>query len=123
MLYFLLLTSTDHPDEAGLGPHDVTAFHVSYQHWGPAREDRPVILFQFDAPNVRAPVARPGYMKFRGMIVLNHQNNPVLDWPIPVTLSSKTSGANMEAWKRTLGLGQEDSKFAQPIPIEEANDR
>ncbi len=51
-------------------------------------------------------------MKFQGMVVLNHQNNPVLNWAIPATLSSKTPGWKMEAWKRTWGLTQEDSKYA-----------
>jgi len=46
------------------------------------------------------------------MVVLNHQNNPVLNWAIPATLSSKTPGWKMEAWKRTWGLTQEDSKYA-----------
>ena len=103
------------PDEEGHGPHDITAFHLTYQNWGPARADRPAILFQLDPPKQNHRIARPGLMRFQGMVVLNHQNNPIIDWQIPLTLSSKTSGAKMEAWKRTYGLTQEDSKSMSSI--------
>lgn len=110
-----------HPDLAGSGPNDITAFHMDYQNWGTERDDRPKILYRFDPPTNRQRRVRPGPMMYRGKIVLNHQNNPVLDWNIPVTLSSKTSGSHMEAWKRTFGLSQEDSKSTFSEYMNKAN--
>lgn len=92
----------------------MTSFHIDYRTWGPKREDRPSILYEFDPPEKPAKRARPGFMMHDGMVVLNHQNNPVLNWNIPTTLSSITPGALMEAWRRKFGLEQEDSKLAPP---------
>ncbi|KAL6713170.1 hypothetical protein ACLMJK_009291 [Lecanora helva] len=103
--------SYEHPDPRGAGPHDVTAFHPEYRIWGSVFDDRPQILFRFDPPSENVRLRKPDPMMHEGMIVLNHQNNPVLNWNIPVTLSSKTSGSLMEAWKRMFpGLGQEDMR-------------
>lgn len=101
------------PMAPGSGPHDEISFHIDYQGWGIEREHRPEILFQFDPPKPPPPVQKPGPMKFDGMIVLNHQNNPVLDWNIPKTLSSVTPGCFLEAWKRKFGgMSHQDREFA-----------
>jgi hypothetical protein len=96
-----------YPVNAGNGPYDEISFHTDYQNWGTERKKWPKILFEFDPP-IHRRLSKPGIMMFDGMIVLNHQNNPVLDWDIPATLSSTTPGCFLEAWKRNFGMSHQD---------------
>lgn len=60
-------------------------------------------------------------MMFNGMVVLNHQNNPVLDFEIPSTLSSTTPGCFIEAWKRIFPMSHQDSKLLLPLVLSDAD--
>lgn len=100
--------------DAGRGPYDETAFHPDYSKWGSERAHWPNILFAFDPPKGHQPAKKPGHMIYDGEIVLNHQNNPVLDWDIPATLSSATPGCFLEAWKREfIGMSHQDCRYLQ----------
>lgn len=84
---------------------DQTSYHPDQRTWGPERQDRPDILFQYekrDKPEKQRNAQRnPGFLRHRGRIVLAPDpvpHRPILDYPeIPFTLSSKTEGWLLEA--------------------------
>ena len=107
-----------HKPTRGLGPHDETSFEPSQKRWGPERDDRPDILFEFDPPNSATKAKRsstkPGWMMFEGKIVLDHHDMPIVDWPgLNATLSASVEPFRLEALFRTFtkrykGFKQED---------------
>ena len=92
----------DFPDPKGLGQHDETSYEPSQKAWGPDRANRPALLTRFDPPNTsrkdRRLSQRPDWLRYRGMVVLDCNEQPLYDWPnLPLTLSSETKGWKLEA--------------------------
>lgn len=91
------------PDPAGTGLNDETAFKIEHADWGSNRAHLPGICWRYneDEENNPRPSNDPGYMRFKGMVVLDPNDDPVKDWPqLPATLSSKTRGYRLEIMSR-----------------------
>ena len=96
------LTSEVRPRERGKDTDDKTSYLEEARDWGPERDDRPDILFQIDPVGTkpRRKDNKPGYMMFDGQVVLDYQGDPILDWKIPSTISSKMGGWEIKAYMR-----------------------
>ena len=107
----------DHPDEPGPGKNNVTSFYPAHVHWGPSREDRPEILFDWEEnKEINPRPNRPGYMYWekdgQNHVVLDPHDNPVKDWDIPSTIASNIPGYKLEAMRRkNMSLGHKDCKL------------
>ncbi|KAF6223647.1 hypothetical protein HO133_000490 [Letharia lupina] len=91
------------PDPVGTGKDDETAFKIEHADWDSDRAHLPGICWRYneDEDNNPRPSDNPGYMRFKGMIVLDSNDSPVKDWPqLPVTLSSKIRGYRLEIMSR-----------------------
>jgi len=93
---------TDHPDSNGGLLYNETSFMIEQKPWGPHRNDRPAWGFQWK-PTARLPgpsPPRPGFMKYKGKIVLDPTDQPIIDHKnIPLTLSSEIPGCKMQWMK------------------------
>ena len=97
-----------HPRPDGDGQNDRTAYHPDQGSWGPSRQDRPDILFQYEKrpkpQSERDAQRNPGPLMHRGQVVLAPDatpRRPVWDYPeIPKTLSSAEQGWSLEAMSR-----------------------
>ena len=100
----LRLTITDHPDEPGPGEYNVTSFYHKHVHWGPSREDRPEITFDWEEDVEKTRPGCPGYMYWeedgKKYLVLDPHDNPIKDWDIPSTIASNVPGYKLEAMRR-----------------------
>lgn len=117
MLYFqngieTVLTMTVDSDPLGPGANNETAFRFPSSNWTDTRAGRPRILYRFEEDKEHNPrSAKPGPMMRNGQIVLDSYHNPVLDWDIPKTLSSKCPPYKMEVWRRMyMTMGPRDSE-------------
>ena len=96
------------PRPLGDGIYDEPSFHPDQGSWGPAREDRPDILFQYEkrqkTKKEKEAQKNPGFLYYRDRIVIAPDpvpHRPVLDFPeIPKTLSSAEQGWALEAMSR-----------------------
>ncbi|KAL9613290.1 MAG: hypothetical protein Q9167_002157 [Letrouitia subvulpina] len=109
--------SYTHPPAQGGSALDRTSFFAPQRDWGfQAREYRPEVLFQWD--EVESPEAlHPGFMMDQGRIVLDSNNHPVVNWDIPLTLSSEVEGGRLEAMHRLNGKINKDD-FCARMPNE-----
>lgn len=78
------LKVTEYQDVPGPGRYNVTSFYHKHVQWGPDREDRPEIDFQWEEDKAKNPRPKcPGYMYWEGngrrYIVLDPHDNPVKD--------------------------------------------
>ena len=109
-----LLTDTEHPDEPGPGEYNVTSFYRKHVSWGPEREDRPNIDYDWEEDKVKNPRPKcPGFMQWeengKKHVVLDPHDNPVKDWDIPATIASNIPGYKLEAMRReNMSLGHKD---------------
>ncbi|CAD6581616.1 MAG: hypothetical protein ASARMPRED_000656 [Alectoria sarmentosa] len=91
------------PDPVGTGLNDETAFKIEHADWDSDRAHLPEICWRYneDEVNNPRPSDDPGFMRFKGMIALDPNDDPVKDWPqLPATLSSKTRGYKLEIMSR-----------------------
>ena len=111
------LTVLEHPDEPGPGQYNVTSFFREHVPWGPDRDSRPDILFDWQEDRVNNPrPANPGHMYFEEdgtkCIVLDPHDDPVRDWDIPATIASNIPGYKLEAMRRSnMSLRHKDCKL------------
>ncbi len=109
-----LLTDTEHPDEPGPGKFNVTSFYRKHVSWGPDRENRPKINYDWEEDRVKNPQPQcPGFMQWeengKKYVVLDPHDNPVKDWDIPATIASNIPGYKLEAMRReNMSLGHKD---------------
>lgn len=79
-----------------------------------ARAFWPNNLTLYDAPNPRNnPTYEIGVMKYKGRVVLDYKENPIRNFRIPATISSKVEGLRIEAWMRSdhrLNLGDIEAR-------------
>lgn len=111
------LTASAHQPAKGTDPCDITSFLEDHKGWGPLREDRPSILFQFEPPKPRDD---PSYtfvdMVFEGRIVLDWARQPVKGfYELPATISSKIEGWRMEAILRIISKIKSEDLLARMI--------
>lgn len=110
------LTTTEHPDEPGPGKYNVTSFYPKHVRWGPKRDHRPEIDFDWEEDKERNPRPKfPGYMYWeengKKYVVLDPHDNPVKDWDLPATIASNIPGFKLEAMRReNMSLGHKDCK-------------
>lgn len=91
----------DVPRKCGKDDGDVTSFHPDYKTNGPDRGNRHKILFRYVQGEYPVPSYDPGTMIYRGQIVLDPDNDPVLNWrEIPLVLSSAYEGYDIEVIRR-----------------------
>ena len=98
-----LLIPIAYPDAPNQPASNQTAFVPEYRFWGPDRDNRPEILFQFEEDEERRPRLQeaPCWRFHNGKVVLNPADKPIRDMKgLPLTLSSKTPAYKMEAIKR-----------------------
>ena len=105
-------TVTVHPDPGSGRLYDETSFKKEHEGWGPERDDRPSICFQWEKDENQTHHTHPGYMMHNGLIVLGPHDKPITNWPeIPATLSSGTPGYKLEAMRRqNMDIKQGDCK-------------
>lgn len=106
-----------HPPAQGASDLDRTSFFAPQRDWGfHAREYRPDVLFQWE--EIETPeVPHPGFMIDQGRIVLDSHNHPVVNWDIPLTLSSEIEGGRLEAMHRLNSKINKDD-FCARMPNE-----
>lgn len=83
--------------------NDETAFKLEHADWDSDRANLPKICWRYneDEDHNPRPNKNPLYMRFKGLIVLDPNDDPVKDWPeLPATLSSKTRGYRLEMMSR-----------------------
>ena len=88
--------------ETGNDPLDITAVESTQITWdiGDRRFwPRHLTLWNRPAP-WKNPTYEVGIMKYKGHVVLDFAGNPIRDFRIPLTVSSKVEGLRMEAWMR-----------------------
>ena len=83
---------------------DRTAFYAPHQNWGPQRENRPDILFQYLPTGHKGPRREPSVLYWRGHVILSEDMYPLLEWNIPITFSSEEKGWYLEALHRANTL-------------------
>ena len=83
---------------------DCTAFYAPHQTWGPQRENRPDILFQYLHTGHKGPRREPSVLYWRGYVILAEDMYPLLEWGIPTTFSSEEKGWYLEALHRANTL-------------------
>ena len=111
----MLLSCTDYTNSplahyrpTGSGIYDQTSYHPGQRTWGPDRQDRPDILFQYQkrekSKEERQAQKNPGFLYHRDRIVIAPDPipyRPILNYPeIPKTLSSAEKGWSLEAMSR-----------------------
>lgn len=81
--------------------NDITSFHSDYINWGPEREDRPDILYQYLKKSHTPPYYTPEIWYDDDRIVLDMDDHPIRKWrEIPLVLSSEFEGFMMEGIRR-----------------------
>ncbi|MCJ1264526.1 hypothetical protein MMC22_004398 [Lobaria immixta] len=113
------------PRKQGKGINDVTSFHPAYKTNGPGRENRHKILFRYERKDYPVPSYAPEIMTYRGQVVLDPYNDPVLQWnEIPLVLSSKYEGYDMEVVRRlNPNIGFRDFRARMPRVIIKGQNR
>ncbi|KAL8831947.1 MAG: hypothetical protein Q9170_005073 [Blastenia crenularia] len=99
----------------GVGELDVTSYFEPHRSWGfKKRDQRPELLFQFLASNTRK-TAQPGLMMHRGRLVIDLENHPIKNWPMPFCFSSKIEPGRVEAICRLNGgVSKRDFRARMP---------
>lgn len=91
----------DFSRKQGKDDNDITSFHPDYKTNGPGREHRHPILFRYEQKGYPVPSYEPGIWMYRGHVVLDQADDPVLQWrEIPWVLSSAYEGFDMEVVRR-----------------------
>ena len=82
--------------------NDVTAYWPDGKEWGTSRSNWPDIIFQYlRTEENTAPRSKPGFWTTKaGLLILDVKNSPLLNFNIPVAISSKVDSSWMEAWLR-----------------------
>ncbi|KAL8667722.1 MAG: hypothetical protein Q9202_000577 [Teloschistes flavicans] len=105
-----------HMPACGRDELDVTSYWPDHHDWGFSRRtDRPDVLFEFFAREKQS-VSYPGVMFSQGKIVVDEDEIPIVNWPIPFCLSSQVEGARLEAMSRENGnrITKDDFKARMP---------
>lgn len=111
----ILITKPVHERGAGITPGDITSYLESQRMWGTERGGQygpnyhegnwPAILYQLKKPGdfSKSNYAEADYWKYNGRIVLSvHDSLPLRKYKnLPDTISSKISGAELEAMLRS----------------------
>ncbi|KAL9613292.1 MAG: hypothetical protein Q9167_002159 [Letrouitia subvulpina] len=94
--------------EPARGGHELdrTAFHPPDRELDlVVRERRPAILHQWHPVGDPPAFVHPGYMKVGSVIVIDHTDHPILNWPeLPMAISGQCEGLRMEYWRRVNRL-------------------
>ena len=89
----------------GEAADDITCYYRPHRDWGPDRKDWPAVLFQYEAPDRANHPMKPNPLYTQeGWLVLDSKSRPVLDYAMPLTLSSMCEDYVMEAIMRTNHL-------------------
>ncbi|KAL6713172.1 hypothetical protein ACLMJK_009293 [Lecanora helva] len=106
----------DHTPEHGQHEDDVTTFplvdQIGMKHWFffgrdnmgniVDAEDNQVMLLD-EKPETYIMQPRPGCMMYRGKIMLDPDDHPIIDWPgVPRCISSQIEGWRIEAMRRVF---------------------
>lgn len=84
-----------------MAPNDITSYHPDYENWGPERQDRPDILFQYLRKDYKSKVYKPKKWYDENRIVLDMNDQPIKKWrELPLVLSSELEGFMMEGIRR-----------------------
>ncbi|KAL9601198.1 MAG: hypothetical protein Q9219_002698 [cf. Caloplaca sp. 3 TL-2023] len=108
----------EHQPAHGRDELDVTSYWEAHHTWGfKNREERPDILFNWLEPEQKR--TRPGIMEHQGRIVIDTENHPVKDWPIPFCLSSAVEPGRLEAMSRENGnqISKRDFRARMPATV------
>ncbi|KAL8713729.1 MAG: hypothetical protein Q9220_002255 [cf. Caloplaca sp. 1 TL-2023] len=89
-----------HAPRKGEDPLDVTSFWPPHKDFGfSTRDTRPPVLFNWILPKTFHP--KPNHMTDNGRIVIDMDNHPVIDYPIPFALSSEIEAGRLELMSRS----------------------
>lgn len=94
---------------------DVTAVESTQTTWDMSdRHQWPELLRLWARPTTWInPAYEVGVMKYKGRVVLDTHDQPIRDFPLPVTISSVVEGLRIEAWTRSdtrLSLGDIEAR-------------
>ena len=121
-----MLGSYDIRPEHGEAEGDITTFASAYgqQHWnvddrstwGNIRDSKGnQVLFLLEKPVRETEPESSGYMMYKGLVMLDPDDNPVKDWPgIPRCFSSKVEGGRIESLRRICGMTIPDFRARMP---------
>ena len=87
----------------GARSDDRTSYHRRYDFQGKIRADRPDCLFYLKEPDFHRHDRPPPKLVWNGKVVLDYRGEPILDYAIPLTISSKIGKepARLEAMLRS----------------------
>ena len=112
----MLTRAVNAQPESGTDPMDITAVETTQITWD-MRDRRfwPSKLTLWNSPIPRDnPTYEIGVMRYKGHVVLDCAGNPIRDFRIPLTVSSKVEGLRVEAWMRRddrLTLGDIEARL------------
>lgn len=101
--------------EIGSDPMDTTAVESTQIHWDMGNRTHwptNITLWNRPTPWVN-PTYEIGIMKYEGRVVLDYAGNPIRNFRIPLTVSSKVEGLRIESWMRSderLTLGDIEAR-------------
>ncbi|KAL8951277.1 MAG: hypothetical protein Q9222_002732 [Ikaeria aurantiellina] len=104
-----------HEPKHGEDPLDVTSYWAPHKDFGfEDRETRPPVLFEWIPSKEFHP--KPDNMMDRGRIVIDIDNHPVIDYPIPFALSSEVEAGRLEFMSRSNGRHPSKGDFRARMP-------
>ncbi|CAF9921685.1 MAG: hypothetical protein ALECFALPRED_001856 [Alectoria fallacina] len=111
-----LLRYVNGEPESGNDPMDITAVERTQMHWNMSdRKHWPKNLTLWKRPTSwNNPTYDIGVMKYKGRVVLDYAGNPIRNFRIPLTISSKVEGLRLESWLRSddrLTLGDIEARL------------